>query len=287
MIICEISNIHELYIHLKTHTHTIYDICVHIKRNITHMGNTISRHRSRILIRMYNSGVCMDSIQQRIQEHGETINLFEVERVLSQTMSGYIDLSNIFIPFHKRLKTTDVVEYLHTGKVPMSWNEITMEEVSKSENHVIRLQKEDQMVYNHDENKKQVINSFSSSIPISSTRSILKRHETVIHERIIRSVTFQDGVEKMTIETDKTQCDKIRMECDDEFAVREYTQQEQSEEIEGDMVTFVRATQEFLHLKSKEDEFEYVHSDIPRGEEDDEYDMEDHYESDDDDYNYN
>ena len=33
--------------------------------------------------------------------------------------------------------------------------------------------------------------------------------------------------------------------------------------MDKDMSTFVRATEEYIHLKSKEDEYEYVHSEVP------------------------
>lgn len=275
----------------------------------SHMGNAISRHRSRILIRMYNSGVHLDSLYESFQEYGETINLFDIEKVLSHTLPEYhVDLYDISIPYNERLKTSDVVSFLNTGKASMSWNEMAKEEVlvvvdearKTDEKNVTRLKQEQSIVQHEnvttrnatakiDFDEKQVIKApSSSSIPSSTLQSILKRHETVINERIVRTVSFQNGIEKISIETDKTQCDKIRMESDGEFAVREYTQQEQTEELDGNMTTFVRATQEFLHLKSKEDEFEYVHSDIPTGEDDDdEYDTDDHYESEeDDDYTY-
>lgn len=255
------------------------------------MGNTISRHRSRILIRMYNSGMESHSLKECFQEFGETMNLFDLERVLSHSLPEYhIDLSNISIPFNKRLNTIDVISFLNTGKVPISWSEMAKEEAKKSTKNNVRL-KQEQSIAEHGNDtttnkdvKNEIMKKSSSPVPSVTTRSILKRHETVINERVVRTVSFQDGIEKVTIETDKTQCDKIRMECDDELAVREYTQQEQTEELEGNMVTFIRATQEYVHLKSKEDEFEYVHSDIPTGE-GDEYDTDDHDdESEDDDY---
>lgn len=256
-----------------------------------HMGNTISRHRSRILIRMYNSGMDSYSLKEYFQECGETINLFDLERILSHSLPEYhIDLSNISIPFNKRLNTIDVISFLNTGKVPISWSEMSKEEAKKNIKNNVQL-KQEQSIVEHENNittnkddKNEIMKISSSPVPSATTRSILKRHETVINERVVRTVSFQDGIEKVTIETDKTQCDKIRMECDDELAVREYTQQEQTEELEGNMATFIRATQEYVHLKSKEDEFEYVHSDIPKGE-GDEYDTDDHDdESEDDDY---
>ena len=67
------------------------------------------------------------------------------------------------------------------------------------------------------------------------------------------------------ITTDKSQNDVIHIESKitGEFAHREYTQQEQTEILDEDMSSFVRATEEYIHLKSREDEYEYVHSEIP------------------------
>ena len=97
-------------------------------------------------------------------------------------------------------------------------------------------------------------------------RSMWKKHETVIQERIVKQITVdKDGKINELITTDKSQNDIIHIESKltGEFVHREYTQQEQTEELDKDMSTFIRATEEYIHLKSKEDEYEYLHSEVP------------------------
>lgn len=112
-------------------------------------------------------------------------------------------------------------------------------------------------------------------------RSIWKKHETVIQERIVKHVTVdKDGQINELITTDKSQNDIIHIESkiSGEYAHREYTQQEQTEVMDNEMSTFIRATEEYIHLKSKEDEYEYLHSEVPNQTESD--DVEDtEYES--------
>jgi hypothetical protein len=99
----------------------------------------------------------------------------------------------------------------------------------------------------------------------SSTIPIFKKHETTVQEKIMRSITIdENGVQHNLVERDKSQNDVIHIECKDGlFAHREYTQQEQTEELDGELVTLIRATEEYIHLKSNDDEFEYLHTDIP------------------------
>jgi len=98
------------------------------------------------------------------------------------------------------------------------------------------------------------------------TSALWKKHETVIQEKIIKHVTIEgDGTTHELVERDRTQNDIIHMECKTSgmFAHREYSQQEQTEELDNEVASFVRATEEYVHLKSNNDEYEHVHSDIP------------------------
>jgi hypothetical protein len=99
-----------------------------------------------------------------------------------------------------------------------------------------------------------------------ATHSMWKKHETNIQERIVKHLTFdENGSIHELIETDRSQNEVIHIESKivDIFAHREYTQQEQTEEIDKEVATFIRATEEFIHLKNEDDEYEYVHSEIP------------------------
>jgi len=74
----------------------------------------------------------------------------------------------------------------------------------------------------------------------------------------------KEGVTHTVTETDKTQKDIIHLENSSGlFAHREYTQQEQTEDMDEEQITCIRASEEYIHLKRDDDEYEYVHSDIP------------------------
>lgn len=95
---------------------------------------------------------------------------------------------------------------------------------------------------------------------------IWKKHETVIQEKIVKQVTIDAaGNINELITTDKSQNDIIHIESKltGEFAHREFTQQEQKEVLDKEVSNFIRATEEYIHLKSSEDEYEYLHSEIP------------------------
>jgi len=98
------------------------------------------------------------------------------------------------------------------------------------------------------------------------TNAMWKKHETIIHERIVQYVTIDEfGELHKVIDTDKTQKDIMHIECKSKglFAHREYTQQEQTETADDDQDRVIRATMECIHFKSSDDEYEFVHSEIP------------------------
>ena len=74
--------------------------------------------------------------------------------------------------------------------------------------------------------------------------SIWKKHETVIQERIVRHINIDDGVRRELIETETSQNEVVHLETKDfgEFSHREYTQQEQTEELDGEIVTFIASS---------------------------------------------
>lgn len=79
-------------------------------------------------------------------------------------------------------------------------------------------------------------------------------------------ISFQELVEKET-----TQTEVLHMECRDtgEFAHRELTHYEQIETFNEEVVNEVRGNEEYVHLKSLEDEFHYVDSNMPPREKED------------------
>jgi len=98
-------------------------------------------------------------------------------------------------------------------------------------------------------------------------RAMWKKQETVIHERIVKYITVEpDGTVHELVETDKNQSEVLHMECKDtgEFLHREHTEYEQTEKFDAEFVTADRGTEEYLHLKNLEDEYEFMNSDMPK-----------------------
>lgn len=256
-------------------------------------GNSLSRQRSRILIRLHNNNSstheekCVHDLFQGYS-YGDSLTLLDIQKALSlgnekdvwmNTLQSWDSIPSMF-------QVSDVIKFLATGEIPSEWkydtrttrlSNITIGSVHPNSSN--KIDSENSVVVYKDDAEKLAVES-----PVPK-KSILKRHETIINERIVRTVTFENGVRKERVETDKTQSDKIKMETDeDEFAIREFTQQEQTEEENGNNVAFIRATEEFIHLKSSDDEFEYLHSDIPINDSEDEYSSSDDSIGDEDEY---
>ena len=60
---------------------------------------------------------------------------------------------------------------------------------------------------------------------------------------LVRHITIDDGVRQELIETETSQNEVVHLETKDdfggEFSHKEYTQQEQTEELDGEIVTFI------------------------------------------------
>ncbi len=67
------------------------------------------------------------------------------------------------------------------------------------------------------------------------------------------------------VEKETTQTEVLHMECREtgEFAHRELTEFEQLETFNDELVNAVRGNEEYVHLKSLEDEFHYMESNMP------------------------
>jgi len=68
------------------------------------------------------------------------------------------------------------------------------------------------------------------------------------------------------VEKEVTQTEVLHMECREtgEFAHRETTQYEQMESFNEEVVAEVRGAEEYVHLKSLDDEFHYMESTMPK-----------------------
>lgn len=107
-------------------------------------------------------------------------------------------------------------------------------------------------------------NSYKKAGP---SRPLWRKRETTVHERIVQYTTVDaDGTVQELIETEKTQNEVTHLECKDtgEFAHRESSQYEQMETFNSEIVAAERGTEEYLHLKSRDDEYEHLESNMPK-----------------------
>jgi len=103
-------------------------------------------------------------------------------------------------------------------------------------------------------------------------RPLWRKREVVRNEKTVHYTTMdEDGALQELCEKETTQTEVLHMECREtgEFAHRETTKFEQVEEFNNDVVGTVEGTEEYVHLKSLEDEFHYMDSTMPKKEEPD------------------
>jgi hypothetical protein len=95
----------------------------------------------------------------------------------------------------------------------------------------------------------------------TAKRAMWRKKETVTHERITAYVTVDDeGKEQELIETDVSRSEVILMERKDteELARRELSSNEQTEVFNTEEVISNRAAEEYVHLRSLEEDVEFV-----------------------------
>ena len=100
-------------------------------------------------------------------------------------------------------------------------------------------------------------------------RPLWKKQETVIQERIVKYTTVEpDGTTQELVESEKNQTEVTHMECKDtgEFAHTETTEYEQMETFNEEIVMAERGNEHYVHLKSLDDEYEHMESNMPRKE---------------------
>lgn len=99
------------------------------------------------------------------------------------------------------------------------------------------------------------------------TRPLWRKRETVVHERIVQYTTVDaDGTVQELVESEKSQNEIVHLECKEtgEFAHRESAEYEQLETFNKEVVVEERGNEEYLHLKSKDDEYEHLESNMPK-----------------------
>ena len=98
-------------------------------------------------------------------------------------------------------------------------------------------------------------------------RPLWRKRETVVQERIVQYTTIDaDGTVQELVESERSQNEIVHLECKDtgEFAHRESAEYEQMETFNNEVVVEERGNEEYLHLKSKDDEYEHLESNMPK-----------------------
>ncbi|CAM9977576.1 unnamed protein product, partial [Ectocarpus fasciculatus] len=97
--------------------------------------------------------------------------------------------------------------------------------------------------------------------PLWRKREVVKSERTVHYTTVDASGLLQELVEKECTETEV-----LHMECREtgEFAHRETTKYEQQETFNDEIVAEEKGTEEYVHLKSQDDEIEFMESNMPR-----------------------
>ncbi len=267
-----------------------------VHHNVSIMGGAISslhRLRSQFLISLYKKGFFdqQTTIRSLFESLGTTVNGVRVipksdlNEILGEDSSSILkELFRTCRFQNECIPLNFIVDFLEQGL----FNSSTIESVQNQINNEGVYQEVWEVLNFHtgnelstdlvlfessttlDGNKvKSDIKRKETKLPNKKNvncRSIWKKHETVIQERIVKHVTINDeGNINELITTDKSQNDVIHIESkiSGEYAHREFTQQEQTEQMDNEMSTFIRATEEYIHLKSKDDEYEYLHSEVP------------------------
>ena len=94
-------------------------------------------------------------------------------------------------------------------------------------------------------------------------KPLWRKREVVLQERIVQYTTVDvSGAVQELVETERSSTEVVHMECKEtgEFAHRETSEYEQLETFNGQAVAENRGNEEYYHLKSAEDEVEFMES---------------------------
>jgi len=99
------------------------------------------------------------------------------------------------------------------------------------------------------------------------TKAMWRKSEVVEQKRTVSYTTIDaEGQTQQLTETEMTQTEVLHMECREtgEFAHRETTKYEQLETFNSEVVAQEHGREEYVHLKSKDDEYEFMDSNMPQ-----------------------
>ena len=129
--------------------------------------------------------------------------------------------------------------------------------------------KSDAVFFNSDNNETAIISirTSSSTGAIQSGKPLWKKKETTKVERTVEYTTIDaSGMLQELLESEITETEVFHMECKEtgEFAHRETTEFQQKELFNKEVVSEQAGMEEYVHLKSLEDEIEYMESTMPQ-----------------------
>jgi len=225
------------------------------------MGGSISqlhRLRNRYLINIYLDG-------------NDLFNT--VEALSAKELSNYFGresfpiFNNILSEFHfpnKNIPGDLVVSFLKSGRIPFESLPLARRWEQKEAHFRVGEEQPAFSLVRSEDCFKKTKEDLKKSKTDAAIPTTWKKHEITINEKIIITTTVENGFRRILVESDRSQNEVIHIENESgDFAHREYSQQEQTEELDGELATFLRATEEFVHLKKDDDEYEFLHADIP------------------------
>ena len=129
--------------------------------------------------------------------------------------------------------------------------------------------KGDAVFFSGDNNETAIISirTSSSTGTIQSGKPLWKKKETTKVERTVEYTTIDaSGLLQELLESEITETEVFHMECKEtgEFAHRETTEFQQKELFNKEVVSEQAGMEEYVHLKSLEDEIEYMESTMPQ-----------------------
>jgi hypothetical protein len=110
------------------------------------------------------------------------------------------------------------------------------------------------------------LNRKDSHRKVGPSRPLWRKRETIIHERIVQYTTVDaDGTTQELVESEKSQNEIVHLECKEtgEFAHRESSKFESTETFNNEVVAHDAGNEEYLHMKSRDDEYEHLESNMP------------------------
>ena len=113
-----------------------------------------------------------------------------------------------------------------------------------------------------------ILSKNAESLSRNSSGNVWQKREVVTQERTVHYTTIDDdGVLQELIEKETSQTEVLHMESRDTgvFAHRETTLYDQTETFNSQVVGETHGVEEYVHMRSEDDEYEYMDSNMPEG----------------------